>query len=463
MAILCLFAALRLTAGDVPADDVPAPPTIPEATAQDRADTRRPLPPTALDAPSVRRDFDLRGDARALFEQVARAFGLDCVFDGGYQAVGPFPFQLKDVDYRDALHGLEAATASFIVPLTPKLFLVVRDTPQKRTEVEPSVTVSVTVPDATNPQDFSALIVGVQQSMSIERVAWDTQNSTVILRGPISKVLPARTMLEQLLRGRGQLVVDVRLMEVSRNDMLTYGIDFPNVFSLTALTKWMNNAATLPTSASGVLTFGAGKTLMGLGIINASLVASMSQSSGSVLLDAQMRSIDGQPATFHVGDRYPIITGGYSGTIGASTSGNYIPPPAFTYEDLGLSLKVTPQVSGAGVTLDVDAQFKVLSGRQVNGIPVISSRAIKSRTRLEAGQWAAVGGLMNSSDARQLSGVPGLASIPYLGALTGTHERDRGTTQLLLLMRPRLETLPASESPIRAVRFGAEARPLTPI
>lgn len=462
MAIFCLLAVLRLTAGDAPDSSVPSP-LIPEATAQDRADTRKPLPPTELDAPSAQRDFDLRGDAHALFEQVARAFGLDCVFDGDYQPVGPFRFQLKDVDYRDALHGLEAATASFIVPLTPKLFLVVRDTPQKRTEVEPSVSVSVTVPDATNPQDFSALIVGVQQSMALERIAWDTQNSTVILRGPISKVLPARAMLEQLLRGRAQVVVDVRFMEVSRNDMLTYGVDFPNVFSLTALTKWMNNAATLPATASGLLTFGAGKTLMGMGIIDPSLVARMSQSSGGVLLDAQMRSIDGQPATFHIGDRYPITTGGFYGPASFTPPGTYVPPPSFTYEDLGLSLKVTPQVNGAGVTLDVDAQFKVLAGRQVNGIPVISSRSIKSRTRLETGQWAAVGGLMNSSEARLLSGVPGLARIPYLGALTSTHGRDRGTTQVLLLMRPRLETLPASEFPTRAIRFGAEARPVTPI
>jgi len=61
-------------------------------------------------------------------------------------AVKAFRFQLQGVDYREALHDLEAATNSFIVPLTNKLFMVVKDTPQKRQEVEPAVAVEVRLP-----------------------------------------------------------------------------------------------------------------------------------------------------------------------------------------------------------------------------------------------------------------------------------------------------------------------------
>jgi hypothetical protein len=147
-------------------------------SAEDLAAARQPLPPTQLDADPGVRDLDFSGDFKKLFQSVARAYGLECVYDSDYQPGNPFRFQMKGVDYRDALHGLEAATGSFIVPVTTKIFLVAKDTTQKRTEIEPTVTVAVHFPDIyTNSSRWFAPCSRPWQSRSWESTPRPTPSS----------------------------------------------------------------------------------------------------------------------------------------------------------------------------------------------------------------------------------------------------------------------------------------------
>jgi general secretion pathway protein D len=436
-------------------------PRFDEPPPQVMAEAKRPLPPTELAATAGRKSFDMLGNRQELFEKMAKEWGLDCVFDSDFEKKSPIRFRMDDVDYRDALHGLEAATGSFIVPLSGKLFMVVQDTVQKRTAVEPTVTVLVRVPEAVVQQDFTEVIRDVQQSMAIEKVYWQTSSNTVVMRDRISKVLPAQALFEELARPRAQVAIEMQFLEVSRNDMVTYGINFPQVFSLNALTTAFNNLATLPTGISGLLSFGAGKTLIGIGITNASLVAQMSQSSGNLLLDSVVRSVSGQKATLHVGERYPIVTAGYATTTTVA-AGSYTPPPSFTFEDLGLNLTLTPVVHDSEeVSLDIDAEFKVLTGQSINGLPVISNRAIKEFVRLKFGDWAVVAGLLNNQEAHTIAGLAGLARIPGLGPLTSTHERDRSGDEVLVMLKPVLLTLPPGDAGSHTFRTGPDQRPLT--
>ena len=170
------------------------------------------------------------------------------------------------------------------------------------------------------------------------------------------------------------------------------------------------------------------------------------------------------PATFHVGNKYPVLTSGYFGPSSFSGPGAYTPPPSFNFEDLGLILKVTPRIHGTEDTsLELEAEFKVLAGQALNGIPIISSRKLTSKVRLKDNEWAMVAGMMTATEAKSISGLAGLSEIPGFGALIRQNNRSKDADEVLILLRPRLLSLPPDETVTRSVWVGTETRPMLPL
>jgi len=427
---------------------------------------RIPKPPPQLKGAAGLKDFDLRADSKSLWQAVAHAFGLETVFDADYQPAPSVTFRLDQAGYRDAFHAAEAATGSFVVPISSRLFMVVKDTEQKRKEIEPTVAVTVSVPQATTSGELIEIGQAVRQLFALEHMAWDGQRNIVILRDRISRVIPARRLFEQLLRYRSQVEIEVDLLEVDRTYSLAYGLELPTTFPLAYLgTFWNNPSISIPSTISKMITFGGGQSLIGIGVADATLIANMSRSFTRTLVRSDIRAVDGTPATMHVGEKFPVLSAGYYGPASSSQGGTvYLPPPSFTFEDLGVNLKVTPHVHGMDeVTLDVESEFKVLNGETSNGIPLINNRKLTSKIRLREGEWGLVAGLLNASEARTIRGIAGLSNIPVLGSLFKQYNKEEDTTQVLLIIKPRLLNPPPDQEVTSPIWTGSEMRPLTPL
>jgi Flp pilus assembly secretin CpaC len=436
---------------------------VPAPTPEDLKQARRPQPPFELKASPDRHDFAIRGDAQTLFEQVSKAYGLDVVFDSDYQRGPEIRFNVSEADYRHALYALMVATGSFIVPISDRVFMVVKDTEQKRREVENHIAVSIPIPEPVTIQEAQELGRSVQQLMEIQRFTIDSSQRLIIFRDRASKVRPAEAILSQLMGKRPLVAIEVELLSSAKTTSRALGLSLPTDFPLVPFYDVGRHARTIPSGFLNFLTFGGGKTYLGLGLIGANLLANWTHNSGRSILKAEIRSLDGQPATFHAGDKYPIMTLGYFGTVNPGEE-VYRPPPTFNFEDLGLVLKITPKVhSLREVTLDVEAEFKVLGSTTFNGIPVIGNRRFTTSIRLQFDQSAVVAGLLNDTEARTISGLAGTIGIPVLGPLLGRTTTDRDEGEILLTIKPRLLSLPASENMTRQIFIGAEQRLLTPM
>ncbi|MBI3682712.1 MAG: hypothetical protein HY235_20245 [Acidobacteria bacterium] len=438
-------------------------------TREEMDEARRPLPPVLVRPQPGNRDFDLRGDARSLFQQVLKAFGVDLVFDADYQPGPSFRFRLDDVDFRTALRALESATSSFVAPLGEKLLMVYKDTQQKRAEAEPTVAVTIGLPGPVTIQEAQELARSVQQLMEIQRFAIDSGQRLVLIKDRVSKVRAAQNVFLQLLTERSQVMVEVELLDFHNSRDLKYGGILPTATALTFLGRGSvvprpgGFFRIIPEFVPGFtkyVVFGGGLSTIALAIMDSQLFASISSSQSQALFRAQVRSLDAQTATFHVGDKYPIVTQQYLNTPGSVSP--LATPTSFQFEDLGLSLKITPRIhDDREISLQVEAEFKLLGNGSYNGVPVIANRKFASSVRLRNGEYAVLAGLLSSAEARGISGLPWLGQTPLLSSLTANNTRSKESGETLVVIKPHILDSPATEMATPVIYTGTEARWVT--
>jgi len=149
-------------------------------------------PPT-LNAGPGQFDFDLTDTARGLFDKVAAKLNLQIVYDSDYPQTGDrIHFQVTKMDYREALEALDAATGSFVVPLSSKAIMVARDSTAKRNDLEQYITLTVKVPQIITTQELTEIVQLVRQITSVEKIGWDTDSDQIVMRDRVSRVALAQ-------------------------------------------------------------------------------------------------------------------------------------------------------------------------------------------------------------------------------------------------------------------------------
>ena len=421
----------------------------------DLIDSQAALPPTRLKGSADRKSFDLRGAARSVFEQVGEAYGIHIIFEPDYQAP-QINFRVSDLTMAEAFRALETITNSFLVPVRDTEAEVFRDTTQNRTTYVPVMSLAIPIPDRMNIQDAQDMATGVQQTMEIRRIAVDAGRRVIYMRDQESKVRAAQQILHMLARNRAQVELEVELLSISSNAERHYGLALPTSFQLVNFSSFLHNVPAAIANIAGFATFGGGTTFLGLGIANATAFATMSKLTSESVFQTQVTGLDGQQLTVHIGDRYPVVTGRLGNANGTTAN-----TPQIAYQDLGLKIQVTPAVHNGEISLIVEGEYDQLGAVQSNGIPIISTRKFQGTARLQDGEWAVFSGLTINNTLNEISGIPGLSQIPWVGRIFRENHDTQDSGEILVVLKPRLLSLPAWEDPAGPMYVGSETKPLT--
>jgi general secretion pathway protein D len=401
-----------------------------------------------LEADPGKRSFALRANETALFENIASSYGLRAIWDPQLTGQPDIRFDLSEADWKTALEALTAVTHTFVFPISAHTLFFARDTEEKRNELEPTILLTTVVPEALSEKDVIDAANAVRGVLGLRSFGWDSTNRTVLVRDRATRARVAQSLLEALLLPKAQVSLEVQFLTLDSTTNYHYGLALPASFQLMNFGHVGHFRSILPTltSALNFAAFGGGSTLFGIGIADATLFATYSKNVAHATYHAVMVAGDGQTANLHVGEKYPIPQTLYTG-FQQSAASIYNPTAQITLEDLGLILKMIPHVNGDGdVSLDVEAEFKTLSGQTYNTVPAIAQRKFTGSVVLREGEWAILTGMDESSTKLTRNGIAGLSDIPGVNQALSENTRARESSSTLVVIKPTILRLPMSDT-----------------
>ena len=433
-----------------------------------------------LQPKTERATFHYRGDVRGLFTELATAYGVSAEFDDSVQAK-TVRFYVDDVDFFTALGLACRVSKTMWTTLDAHQLLIAADTTENHKQFDRMSLATFTVPGATTPQQATEMVTSLRNICDFQKIS-SGQIGTVEVRAPQTTLAACTKLLRQLTSDRPQVSLDIRIYNISHNFTRDIGMHIPDTFNMfnipvaalaglggQSIQSLINqlissggiNAAG-STALSGLLaqlqgqqnsifsqplaTFGGGLTFSGLSLDHLTAALSLNESWARNLSHVTLRAAQGNEATFHLGQRYPILNSTYapiynSSAISAALGNQtYIPPfPSVSYEDLGLSLKAKPVIhADREVSLTLELQVRSLTGQSSNGAPVISNQEYKGSIRLRDGEPAVVAGEITTNDQRSMSGIPGVAAIPGLNLTVTDNTRMKQNDELLIVITPHV-------------------------
>jgi hypothetical protein len=444
------------------------------------------------------RTFTLTGSPQAVLSQMYAAFGIKATFDPSVN--GPTAtLELKDVDFASATRVAFAMTHTFAVAIQPKTVLLARDNAENRYSLEPMVEETVYFPGLAAEQ-MTDLANVARNIFDIKQVTASATGGDILLRGTAPTLRLLNATYADMLDGGSDVLFDVKLYEISKTHTRNIGATLPSsvgAYSVAAEAQSVvsqnqtllnqiiaaggikltgNYFQDLATEFGALIAAGVSvpqyTNLLGtVGTFGGIPLAGVFLSSGATfnfalnstdvrtLDDVQLRSGNRQPANFRAGTRYPVITATYTsgvssslssqlaglninGTTASSLLSQYLGTsttniPQFQFEDLGLTLKMTPQIKhGGDVQLALEMKLEALAGSTINSIPVLNNRTLNSTITVPAGQTAMLATLITNSETHSIDGLPFLSELPGFQGTDKDGEKD--SDELLITITPHI-------------------------
>jgi len=306
-----------------------------------------------------------------------------------------------------------------------------------------------------NPQATAPLAASAQPTTG-GFIQADPASNSLIITAPAPLYRQVRAMIEQLDTRRAQIYIESLIVEVSGDNAADFGFQWQGLIGQNG-DKYGLFAGTNSPSTAGPSIIDLTKTVVGNGTtlpgegLNIGLLRNyggvyalaaiarmlQSQTNTNIVSTPNLITLDNEEAKIIVGSNVPFITGQFTNTGVATTS----PFQTIERKDVGITLRIRPQVGEGGVVRMTIYQESSSVSAQVapgtsNAGPSTDKRSIESTVVVDDGAILVLGGLIEEKYSQNISKIPLLGDIPYLGALFRSESRSKTRTNLMVFLRP---------------------------
>ncbi len=361
---------------------------------------------------------------KTVFELLSKAAGINFILDRDLRADLRVSVFVKHTTIEAALQNIFASSQLGKKVLDENSVLIFPLT--KKADYE-EIVVRTFYLNNVDPKQVMSLLKTVIKAKDI---FVDDKLNILVMRDTFDTVKQAEKLIASYDLGDPEVLLEVEVLEVSRNKLLDIGVKYPNQLSV-----GVNG-----TPGPGQLTFKDVKNFTsGMGIVtinDPTLVLNLqaTDSDSKLLANPRIRVKNHKKAKIHIGDRVPVITTTAT-TIALSESVNYL--------DVGLKLEVEPSVMVADeVSIDVGLEVSNIVNEVISKSGTltyrIGTRNANTTLRLKNGETQMLAGLINDEERSSSNRVPGLSSLPIIGRLFASKKDNHDKTEIVLLITPRI-------------------------
>jgi general secretion pathway protein D len=389
-------------------------------------------------------------DSKVVYQAIGKAAGINILFDPDYTS-RRIQVDLNNSSLLDALRIVGTLSSTFWRPVTDNTIFVAANTRAKRTELDEQAVQTFYLTNAWQQNDLNDIQTALRNVLAGNfKVFGVASQNAIVCRGTPDELLLAQKLIDDLDKARAEVVVDIAVLEVSKNWERTLGIAWPSSVGV-ALQPPTSSTSSTTTTTTGTTGTSTSPTLYDLAHLKATDFAVtvggatanllLTDSNTKILDNPRIRATDSQKATLTIGEKIPVATGSYQ-TGAATAVVSSLVNTQFQYQDIGVKVEMTPTVHfDHDVTLKIHIEVSSQASQvTISGVtePIIAQNIVDQVIRLREGEASILGGIQEKQDQVSWNGIPGLSSIPILKYLFGSKDHTISDNELVFLVVPHI-------------------------
>lgn len=380
---------------------------------------------------------------KTVFEVLARSSGLNFVFDKDVKTDAKVTIFIRNSSVDEILRLILATNQLESKQLNENSYLIYPKTPAKAKEHQEMVVRSFFLTNADAKQAQAML----KNVLKAKDLFIDEKIGLLVIKDTAEVVKLAERLMESLDLAEPEVVLDVEVLEISRNQLYEIGLKFPDQIGYGLLVPTTTTITQTDTSTQTTVNLGGtlapgfvdlqNRGALTSFVANPAVVLNLKSLGGdsNLLANPRIRVRNREKAKIHIGDKLPIFTTTSTANVGVSAS--------VTYLDVGLKLEVEPVVHlqddvGMKVNLEVSSVVKEVSGPSNSTAYQVGTRSATTSLRLKNGETQVLAGLIANEERNSANKLPGLGDLPLIGRLFASNRDTSSKTEIVLLITPRI-------------------------